>query len=39
MYVSPNLPILPTSPFPLDIHITVPYVRVSISSIRVQLLT
>ena len=39
MYVNPNLPILPTSLFPLDIHITVLYVHVSVSSIHVQLLT
>ena len=39
MYANPNIPVLPSSSFPLDIHTIVLYVRASVSSIHAQLLT
>ena len=37
IYVSPNLPIHPTSPFPLGIHTFVLFVCVSISALQIRL--
>ena len=39
MYANPNVPILPSSSFPLDFHTIVLYVRAFVSSIHAQLLT